>query len=675
MASEEVNMLLSEFTVTKFRNVLDSEPVVAERDVTCLVGKNESGKTAILEALYRLNPVYPALFDVQDDYPRWRAAPDRRKGLIDDVEVISATFDLQDKDIEAVDALVGPGVLVARKFTAFRTYGEPSVLKGRFFDRDGGINEAKAVENLIEQMGTPALPTPPEGIANLGLLAQTAGTEAAALTAEAATSVADAAANAEQSGQPVPVQPNDSDQVLALNALVAAANELAPTGNVADVIETFLIARVPRFFFFTDYHFLPGRIDLAELAQDSTEEAGASPTQTARSLLRLAGTTPQELMGEDYERRKGELETVGNDLTRQVLDYWRQNPDLRVTFDVDPVVLTDGNGNLTVLHKILEVRVEDRRHEFTNNFSKRSSGFRWFFSFLAAFTEFEEADDDVVVLLDEPALTLHGRAQADFLRFVNDRLAPVAQVLYTTHSPFLVETDRIDRVRVVEDTGPDVGVKVTSESLKVSDDTLFPLQAALGYDIAQNLFVGDTNLLVEGPSDFVYLDAISRRLSDESRVSLDPRWRILTAGGSGNIPAFVTLLGQKVNVTVLVDSGTEGTGRLQAAIAAGRLSASRLVSVSEITGKKNGDIEDLFEVADYLSLFNAAFDLDIKESNLPPGDRIVKRIEQATGERFDHWKPARFLLSNPTEPSTFLSPTTLDTFERLNVRINTTINA
>ncbi len=122
----------------------------------------------------------------------------------------------------------------------------------------------------------------------------------------------------------------------------------------------------------------------------------------------------------------------------------------------------------------------------------------------------------------------------------------------------MVETDKVGRVRIVEDGGPDTGATVTQEALEVREGSLFPLQAALGYDIAQHLFIGSTNLLVEGPSDFVYLDALSRWLLEHGRTGLDERWRVLPTGGASNIPAFVSLMGQNLDVTVLVDSGTEG---------------------------------------------------------------------------------------------------------------------
>ena len=217
---------------------------------------------------------------------------------------------------------------------------------------------------------------------------------------------------------------------------------------------------------------------------------------------------PHQLQDDDYELRRGELDAVQIDLTKQVFKYWKQNPDLNVTIDVDKETVSQPNGQ-TAVARFLEIRLSDQRTGYSNNFSQRSSGFQWFFSFLAAFSEFDRQDAPVV-LLDEPALTLHGRAQADFLRFINERLAPDSPVLYTTHSPFMVEAGRLERVRIVEDPGPPKGATATTEVLVADTDTLFPLQAALGYDIAQSLFIGPNNLVVEGTSDFIYLTIMSQ---------------------------------------------------------------------------------------------------------------------------------------------------------------------
>jgi len=235
----------------------------------------------------------------------------------------------------------------------------------------------------------------------------------------------------------------------------------------------------------------------------------------------------------------------------------------------------------------------------------------------------------------------------------------------------MVESKHLDRVRIVEDQGPKKGAVVTQEALSVREDSLFPLQAVLGYDIAQHLFIGEANLLVEGPSDLLYLDLIGRRAADNGGTALHNDWRILPAGGAGNIPAFVTLLGSNIEVTVLIDSGTEGTGRLDRAFEAGRLKKDRLVSVQEVTKRANSDIEDLFTEADYLRLYNAAFDTSHKPEDLPPGDRIVERLSRLERKKFDHYKPADRLLRDSTLLDA-LEQDTLDNFTRLIKRLNQT---
>src|SRR5665811_2632545 len=134
----------------------------------------------------------------------------------------------------------------------------------------------------------------------------------------------------------------------------------------------------------------------------------------------------------------------------------------QVSLEVDKVTepASSHHGGQTAVARYLDVRVRDSKHGFTGNFGQRSSGFQWFFSFLAAFSEFENHEHGVIVLLDEPALNLHGRAQADFLRFINERLAAKSQVVYTTHSPFMVEPSKLERVRIVEDKSGREGASV-----------------------------------------------------------------------------------------------------------------------------------------------------------------------------------------------------------------------
>jgi predicted ATP-dependent endonuclease of OLD family len=199
-------------------------------------------------------------------------------------------------------------------------------------------------------------------------------------------------------------------------------------------------------------------------------------------------------------------------------------------------------------------------------FDERSRGFVWFFSFLAYFTNLEQASDsDLILLLDEPGLSLHARAQEDLLRLIDERLAPSHQVIYTTHSPFVVSAGHPDRVRTVIDQDK-VGTKVSTDIFKADEDTAFPLLAAMGIELTQTLFVGQNKLLLEGPSDLIYCDVLTEALALQERVGLDPRWVKVPIGGAGKLSTFAALLGaHKLNVAVIVDSSAKDVGAIKRA--------------------------------------------------------------------------------------------------------------
>jgi len=115
-------MLLKSVQVRLFRNIVDSGVVKIENDVTCLVGKNESGKTALLSALYRFNPAYTESFEVSKQYPRWRLSKDRKAGGIEDTKVITCVFELAPGDLAAVEAALGPNVVANTVYSRTLTY-------------------------------------------------------------------------------------------------------------------------------------------------------------------------------------------------------------------------------------------------------------------------------------------------------------------------------------------------------------------------------------------------------------------------------------------------------------------------------------------------------------------------------------------------------------------------
>lgn len=641
---------LIEARVRMFRNVIDSGAITFQDDVTALVGKNESGKTALLMALHRLNPANGEHdFSAQHDYPRWRYTRDRRDGALDDARPIEATFRLDADDLTALEEKFGTGVLPSGEFTYYKTYGKGAM-------RVLNVKEAAVLDRLYYILSTSDEMKRELGTSDLG----EARSRAEALVTKLKGSE----------------EPAEITKRNLLQEFVDEAEAIAPSGRaVRSHVADFLTQRMPRFFYFSDYQTLPSRIDLRSISAEN-ETPGASANQTARALIRLAGADTSNVQADDFDARKSELEAASNELTQQVFEYWTQNQNLSVEIDADKEVEGSGGYQSTVV-RYLEVRVKDSRHGFTGSFDQRSKGFQWFFSFFAAFSEFEDLGSKVVVLLDEPAMSLHGKAQADFLRFINERLGAQSQVVYTTHSPFMVEPHRVERVRIVEDRGPKTGSVVTADVHTVGDDATFPLQAALGYDIAQNLLIGPDNLLLEGGSDDVYLRILSDHLRSKGREGLDPRWRVISTRGATNMPAFVSLFSE-LDVTLLIDGTSKSTGRLDELVRTKSLPAKRVISTNSVCSVSPSDIEDLFTPAEYLKLYNGAFGTSLKVGDLNGKDRILARIGRAEGKPFTlHGKPAEHLLRMPDRNAFLksLSAGTLDRWEQLFKAINMTLSA
>jgi hypothetical protein len=302
-------------------------------------------------------------------------------------------------------------------------------------------------------------------------------------------------------------------------------------------------------------------------------------------------------------------------------------------------------------------------------------------------TPAKKIDKDLILLLDEPGLSLHALAQDDFLKYI-DTLAERHQVIYTTHSPFMVHSDRLHQVRVVEDKDK-VGT-VISDNISSSDNrTIFPLQAALGWTIAQNLFISERNLLVEGPSDLIYLKAVSSILEAKGRNGLRDDVTIVPTGGLDKVVTFVSLLGASgLKIVVLHDYRGVPEQKLMDLVKSKIVSLKKIVNVSQFRNLNSSgtigqptDIEDLFSPAFYLDYFNKTFSkqlggTNITESTLPAGDRIINLIERYLADNsiqirpsggFNHYAVATYFVSNPPQS---LDEEALSRFEALFKAVN-----
>jgi energy-coupling factor transporter ATP-binding protein EcfA2 len=628
-------MILKNVHVENFRSVEDSGEFELGQ-VLCLVGKNEAGKTAVVQALAGLNPhpSTPVAYDLERDYPRrWLTEYEtRHKGK--QAVVVTTEWTLTAEEKAALAEQIGEKGLLDRPLKIFRQYGDTEP------QWEFPINYQAAVEHLIENERLNASEKAPLG---------------------KATTSDELRKALEGIGECTEKQQRLLDK---LNGY--------PGKNVSGFVAAALKKSLPQFMYFSYYDRMVGQLRIDTYAarkagqQQPKIEAGE---QVFLDFMEYAGTSIKEIAtATTYEGLNARCEAASNRITHQLLEYWTQNPNLEVEVRVtkaepqDPPPFNAG--------VVARARVRNNLHKVSVPFSERSAGFIWFFSFLVKFAQVQKNSGKLILLLDEPGLTLHGKAQADLLRYFVEKLAPEHQVIFTTHSPFMVPADNLRGVRIVEDRilqprpGQWVseGTKVRDDTLVTDRDTLFPLQGALGYDITQTLFVGKHTLLVEGPGDILYLQAWSSALVRHGKAGLDRRWTICPAGGIDKIQPFVALFsGQKLDIAAISDYAKGDKKKLDSLRQNKIMEGDRLLTFASVLGLEEADIEDVFSPALYAVVLNQAFNLTgtskATGQKLIDADqnttRLVKKTEAyfrvlppATPE-FDHFTPADWLFQHP----------------------------
>lgn len=627
-------MKLIKVRVQNYRSVEDSGEFDIG-DLTCLVGKNEAGKTALLSAMRGLKPSQPFEFDETIDYPRRFSTKFDDRHPDGKAEVIRTWWRLDESDTAAVEKQLGAGVLKDDIFQAhfgFR-YDDDS----RIWEIE--VDDSKALENMIKRH---ALDATEKNVLH-GVHDGTAADKALSGLAER-----------------TPKQ----------EALLQDIKKCRKSRFSLAVIDI-LSARQPKFFFTSHFERMSGMVSIQKLQKDKNENKVSVGDNIFLAFLEYAGTTLEELLDADRrEALKATCEAASNEITEEIFQFWSQNNALEVVIEIDnakpkdPVPFNSG--------MVADIRIKNTNHKATLPLSERSAGFVWFFSFLAQFKQLKRTpgNNNAIVLLDEPGLTLHGKAQGDLLRYIIERLLPDHQVIFTTHSPFMVPMDRLADVRIVEDViieqkgkRPEVrGTKVSSEVLEVNDDTLFPLQGALGYEITQSLFIGANTLLVEGPSDILYLQVLSQALNSRHREGLSSKWTLCPSGGIDKIAPFVRLFGgNRINVAVLSDIANGDKSKIEKLKKAEILKAGHFYTCADFTDQEESDVEDLFEPSLFVEMLNGAYSLTkankvslerLDSTNVT--SRIVKKTEALfrlmpdSVPEFSHYGPARWLLENPS---------------------------
>lgn len=584
-------MNITQLRVRNYRSIEDSGWISLE-SLTCLVGKNESGKTAFMRAAEQLNPAYSTGgYTPYEDYPR-QEWPDYSERHEDDPDVVvSARFALDEADVEAVEDDFGTGVLAGREATVHRDYQGD-------YRWDLPLDDPETVD----------------------------------------------------------------------------------AGDVGAV----LVDRLPEFQYIGEGAVMAGRVVVEDLLERRDAGEIDAADQVFLSLLSVAGLDLADL-GEtdDWRQRTTELETASAAVSDEAMDYWSQSGDVQIRIQGTTVDDSDDERH------VVEVRVENRDHNVTVEFEQRSRGFRHFFSTFCQLSDLRTQDTDLVVMLDEPGLNLHARAKQEFLEFLKTEVAVDSPVIYTTHSPFMIDKANLDRVRMVR-ADPVGDRNVFTDVSEADAYTQFPLRNAFELDLMDTLLVRPQVLLVEEKADHVYLYVLSKLLRDAGEDGLDDRWTVIPVENPDNVGQFVALFGEdQLDVAALLNESPAAGRRSRAE--ADPLADIPVTVVRELTDSAGEPtIEDVLSTAFYVEVVNQAYATAVGSTDgvpdrvdaddLPDTDGPVVERFRTYFERhgvndgtFDRSVPALYLQRNHADLADALDRKTRRAFTQLFTSLNNTL--
>lgn len=645
-------MQLLKFRVTGFRSIVDSGWIEAD-SVSALIGTNESGKTNLLVPLWKLKPAKDGEINALADYPR------KRYGEIRSMEkkpiFIQAYFELEDALIREI-----------AKIPNIETEDIHIALVSRDFDGEYHIEFPEA--NPLRSVPVSSI-TEIVSKASLGIEASETSKNEAQVKDEMLNVLNSVLSHLSEVHEIA--DKNVLSEVLGMLRSVNIENPpkrstIVPLfGQLLDEIDDYLVAisrpspstskeakdlvvkNLPSFVYYSNYGNLDSEIYLPHVIQNlarkdlgSREEA---KVRTLKVLFEFVRLNAQEILelGHDFDikqrqptddeikaiaQKKKErdvlLQSASVELTGKFRNWWKQG-DYRFRFQAD------GDH--------FRIWVSDDRRPEEIELEGRSTGLQWFLSFYLVFlVESKEAHKGAILLLDEAGLSLHPLAQRDLSDFFKN-LSKTNQIIYTTHSPFLVDHDNLDRVHVVYVN--DQGATEVSKNLRAGDAnpaqsrSIYAVHAALGLSVSDVILQGCKPIIVEGPADQMYLSAIKNHLISKGLITPKREIVFVPAGGVRGVSAVASILTSKDEALpyIVVDSDASGLD-LKKKLINGiyKQIPNRIIEMQTICGIEQSEVEDLMPVeflADIITRYIREPEEAFSEI-VVKGQPIVPQVEQ-----------------------------------------------
>lgn len=609
-------MQLKAFRVQKFRNIENSGKVELLDPLTCVVGKNQAGKSALLRALHKFNPHHHAPYDMRSEWPRGQRTNRNEKQVVCEVH-----FTLSTEESEKLGEIAGQELNIA-DVVVTRDYA------GNFgiqFPEDPTLFPEAVHPGLIDAI-CQNLPKPTEPVGDdFRAKAIKCTREAKQYAKEGRfkeltrvrTRHAVALKKEITEGDIEPQWSNENQFIEEYTTdLKKVRAKLIAERTQQQKAKEYVVSQLPTFIYMDDYKRFQGRANLEALNErrNNYKLELSEEDETFLMILKLSGLDLDQLIEQGESRdpnvihdRQIDLQDAATTLTKSVADRWDQN-QYQVQFRADGQVF------------FTEIE-ETKKHIGMIPLEEQSKGFQWFFSFDLHFMHDSEGTfEGCVLLLDEPGLHLHPGGQKDLLERL-DAYARKNTLIYTTHLPFLVDLREPKRIKVIKQT--ERGAIVSDDFGGTQTDERLTFQAALGMSANQSYLVSKRNLLVEGVHDYWIITELSNIFDRQDRACLPEDVLITAAGGASEIvPTATFMIGQDLKVVALFDSDSAGKGaedKLRKKWLT-RYKDARAVTLllGDALGmpEKKATIEDLFPAAYYMKKVRESHELKLKSKGL-----------------------------------------------------------
>ncbi len=669
-------MRLRKFRARAYRCIHDSGEITVG-DLAAFVGRNESGKTTILQALTLLNR--------DEQVSELDLCDEMNEELKEEMRLAEGEFDLNQNEISIIKEKF-PGLPEIKKIKLFRTNQNPRV-QYEFEDIELSDDSNKGLnswENFSRQIFG-FLDTIPN---HLRIQVDTKFFEEQVPKNQETFD----SGMAEFSNQFHVIAIQEPKVIEEWEKIYKSPenqfSNLLSGESEKSALQNFIAAELhPRFVYFSDYKKIYGNINLNEYLREERGERQDSiefveefdKAETVRNLFYLAELDIKELdeVKESPSKYIKLLNAASNRLTKKLNPAWKGDPihvDLRYNpGNIMSVVISDVHKDGTITN--------------TGLLNRRAEGFKWTFSFIVNFAaETQRAElKEAILLLDEPARNLHPTQQMGISDLLKN-LAGSNQVLYATHSPFMIFDYTPGNLLVVELDKRKHLSRIFYDYWNADDKTLTPILYGLCRGQVESIVdreIGTNSrpiIIVETMSDSMYLNAFDKFLQDPN-ISMNPLNVIAAYNKNSVLPLAIFYRNHGYRTFVLLDNSEESK-QIAAQLVSNEFSSIQTIFF-EREGKKLESIEDYIALEDYLYPVNQTYEIKLRQEgflNLTPQDVISKegkgileklrKIWQEHNEddweEFNNEEITRYICEKITLDETdFLSDKTKDQFRSL----------